>query len=170
MSIKWIGAILIIAACGGFGFALAAAHRREERTLRELLGILDFMESELTYRLTALPDLFKAVSDQCTGDLKRVFCNFTKELNGQILPEVSSCMSAAVKAVPSIPSLTAAALENLGRNLGRFELEGQLKGLTSVKQRCRRDLERLERGRDQRLRSYQTLGLCAGAALAILFL
>ena len=31
-------------------------------------------------------------------------------------------------------------------------------------------LSRLETNRENRLRSYQTLGLCAGAALAILFL
>jgi len=48
-------------------------------------------------------------------------------------------------------------------------MEGQLKGLESVRQECRRQVETLSYNRDARLRSYQTLGLCAGAALAILF-
>ena len=29
MSYKWVGAVLVIAACGGFGVSLAAGHRRQ---------------------------------------------------------------------------------------------------------------------------------------------
>jgi hypothetical protein len=58
----------------------------------------------------------------------------------------------------------------LGTSLGRYDLQGQLNGIESVRIRCRSDLEELERNRDVRLRSYQRLGLCAGCALAILFL
>ena len=58
----------------------------------------------------------------------------------------------------------------LGASLGRFDLQGQLQGIESVRAQCRKDLAELEDNRDQRLRSYQTLGLCAGCALAILFL
>ena len=59
-------------------------------------------------------------------------------------------------------------LRLLGQTLGRFDLPGQLKGIKAVQESCRRELARLERNRDARLRSYQTLGLCAGAALVIL--
>ena len=62
------------------------------------------------------------------------------------------------------------ALILLGRWLGRFDLDGQLKGLDAVRQECRRHLEELNNNREVRLRSYQTLGLCAGAAIAILFI
>ena len=38
-----------------------------------------------------------------------------------------------------------------------------------VRNYCDRELESLGKNGEERLRSYQTLGLCAGAALAILF-
>ena len=69
-----------------------------------------------------------------------------------------------------IPKLTRESLELLGRSLGRFDLEGQLRGLESVRQVCRHGLETLAQNSAIRNRSYQTLGLCAGAALAILFI
>jgi hypothetical protein len=47
MDYKWIGAVLIISACGGFGFSLICTHRREEATLRSLASALDYMVSEL---------------------------------------------------------------------------------------------------------------------------
>ena len=58
----------------------------------------------------------------------------------------------------------------LGRTLGRFDLDGQLIGLENARRDCRRAVDALSENRDNRLRCYQTLGLCAGAALAILFI
>jgi len=68
------------------------------------------------------------------------------------------------------PPQTAYHLDLLGSSLGRFDLKGQLSGLESVRNTCRKTLEEMNRNRDNRLRSYQTLGLCCGAALVILFI
>ena len=98
--IRMIGAGLIVAGSGAFGFAMAAAHRREERQLAVLLKSLEYMSCELNYRQTPLPGLCRDAAIRSTGDARRAF----------------------------------------------------------------RD------GAPERRRSCQTLGLCAGAALAILFL
>ena len=55
MSFKWIGALMVVAGCGGVGFTMAAAYIREEWALRSLIGALDYMTCELQYRLTPLP-------------------------------------------------------------------------------------------------------------------
>ena len=78
-------------------------------------------------------------------------------------------MRAALAICPEIPKRVRQAFEIMGSSLGRFDMEGQIKGLEAVRGFCRRELEGLSQNRDSRLRSYQTLGLCAGAALAILF-
>ena len=62
MSIKLIGAALIIAGCDGVGFSMAAAHRREESALRQLIGALDYMGCELQYHLTPLPELCRSAA------------------------------------------------------------------------------------------------------------
>lgn len=169
MEYKWIGALLIILGCGGFGFSLAAAHRREENTLRQLIGALDYMECELQFRLTPLPDLCRQAGREGSGPVAQVLLRLSQELDCQISPDVASCMQAALSSI-EVPSHTARNLELLGASLGRFDMNGQLKGLESVRASCRRDLEALETNRDARLRSYQTLGLCTGAALAIIFI
>ena len=48
------------------------------------------------------------------------------------------------------------------------ELPGQQKGFSLAMEQCRLVLEEMAQNRTGRLRSYQTLGLCAGAALALL--
>ena len=37
MNIKWIGAILVIVGCGGFGFSIAANYLQEERRIRQMI-------------------------------------------------------------------------------------------------------------------------------------
>lgn len=170
MSIKLIGAALIIAGCGGIGFSMAAAHRREENALRQLIGALDYMGCELQYHLTPLPELCRGAATQSGGCIRNVLLGLAAELESQIAPDASACMNAAISKAPKLPSQVKASLASLGSSLGYFDLQGQLKGLEAARQQCRRDLDALSKDRDVRLRSYQTLGLCAGAALAILFL
>lgn len=169
MGYKWIGAALIILSCGGFGFSLAVSHKKEENTLRQLISALDFMECELQYRLTPLPDLCRQAGTQLSGMMHDVFLSLADELECQISPDVSSCMRSALSGREELPKHTRSCLMQLGNSLGRFDLAGQIKGLDAVRAECRRTLEDLSANREVRLRSYQTLGLCAGAALAILF-
>lgn len=170
MDYKWIGAVLIILGCGGFGFSLAAQHKREENSLRQLISALDYMACELQFRMTPLPDLCRQAGQESAGTVRQVLLSLAQELDRQISPDVASCMKAALASAKELPSHTRENLELLGASLGRFDLSGQLKGLESVRDSCRRDLEALGNNRDARLRSYQTLGLCTGAALAILFI
>lgn len=169
MSWKWIGAILIIAGCGGFGFSIAAGCRREERLLRQLIQALQYMQWELQYKLTPLPELCRQTGKAASGVVRDIFLGLARELDWQASPDVSGCMSAALKRNRELPRNIRRLFIQLGHCLGRFDLQGQLSGLEAVRSACEGELAALNKNRDVRLRSYQTLGLCAGAALAILF-
>ena len=168
--LKWIGAAMIMVGCGGTGFFMAASHRRQETELRHFMSSLDYMQCELQYRLTPLPDLCRQTAAQSSGLIRKLFTCLANELEDQIAPDVQHCMNAAVAKIPELQSTTASVAMEMGRTLGRFDLDGQIRGLEQTRQDCRTVLERLSENRDVRLRSYQTLGLCAGAALAILFI
>ena len=170
MGYQLIGAVLVFAGCGGLGFQLAASHRRETATLMKLIHLLDFMTCELQYRLTALPDLCRLAARETDGVLNRVFTAFSEELESQLVADVSLCMNAALLKVKGLPGETEKCLRMLGGSLGRFDLPGQVQGLEAARSHCRQQYEFLTKNQDDRLRSYQTLGLCAGAALAILFI
>lgn len=169
MTGKIIGAVLIVCGCGGFGFTVTAAYRREESGLRQLLSVLDFMQCELQYRLTPLPDLCRQAGNQGRNPVNCFFGILAEELEKQVLPDVESCFRASLCRSTRLPSKTEKALTVLGSSMGRFDVEGQIRDLEGVRAYCRSELRIMAENRDTRLRSYQTLGLCAGAALAILF-
>ena len=170
MGYKWIGAILIMASCSGCGFAIAAGKRREEQLLYQLIGILQFLEADLQYRLTPLPELCRLAAGETRGVLRTVFLNLYRELKWQKLPDAGSCMYAAIQRSGEIPPKVRRLLVQLGHTLGRFDLPGQLQGIQSVRKRSEENLDAIRKNRDERLRSYQTLGICAGAALAIILI
>ena len=168
--LKLLGMIFVFFGCGGLGFKIASDHRREEKTLRSLIALLDYMGCELQYKMTPLPELCRQTAAQCLGCLRTVFLHLAMELEDQISPDVERCMTAALCKTKDIPQSTREGLEFLGRSIGRYDVEGQLKALETVRAECRHILEKVSSNQETRIRSYQTLGLCAGAAMAILFI
>lgn len=161
---------MVVIGCGGLGFLIAASHRREVRTLRNLISALDYMECELQYRMTSLPELCRQTAMMLNGPLKAAFSALAAELDNQISPNVELCMHAVLRNTRDLPKLTKEILIKMGSSLGHFGLEGQLQGLDAVRSESRRILDIYSKNQDIRLRSYQTLGICAGAAIAILFI
>lgn len=166
---KWIGALLVILACGGMGMLLAAAYRREERLLRQMLESICWMQCELRCRSADLSALFSAAARRTGGRIGELFTRMASELSERVAPDAGVCMRTAMSRV-CLPEKTGTVALQLGRSLGEFHLEEQLQQLALVQEECRRLLEEHTRNRDSRVRSYQTLGLCSGLAIAILLL
>ena len=57
----------------------------------------------------------------------------------------------------------------LGDSLGKYDLEGQISGLIAVKESCKQLLEPLQLQLSNKLKTYRTLGFCAGLMVAIIF-
>ncbi len=170
MSIKWMGAVLVVLGCGGFGFSMTMAYRRKEALLGQLIRALEYMRCELSYRLTPLPQLCRNAANAVTGPVNLLFSRLAAELDAQVSPDAGLCMDAALANFPGIPEDVAQQIRELGQTLGQFDLPGQLRGLELCTEAARSTLHQMQENRTNRLRSYQTLGLCAGAALAILLL
>ena len=169
MDYKWIGAVLILSASGCFGFSLVHGHRREETALRNLLCALDYMASELHFHGPPLPELCRSTAEVCGRNMGRIFRNLAEALDKTQNPDAASCMEAVLQNC-DLPPVAQENLHLLGSSLGRFDLKGQLLGLESVRTAARGNLDKLQANREQRMRNYQTLSLCAGAALVILLI
>lgn len=169
MYTKIIGAICVIIGCGAFGFLLALEQSRCMKCLQSLMDTLDRMEWELSYRATPLPQLCRVSANQKSGKIQEIFLSLATELESQIAPDPERCMASVLGRSKDLDDVVSEALMELGANLGRFDLEGQLRGLNQTRDFCKERLNALTQNKTQRLRSYQTLGLCAGAAIVILF-
>lgn len=169
MSIRILGALIVISGCGWFGFSMAGAHRARERLFRQMIRAAEYMACELGYRQTPLPQLCRNTSRVLDRGLRPIFLHLADLLEESCFADVAACMDAVLEENELVPTARAL-MEELGRTLGQFDLNGQLRSLTAFQADCEASLKELSRNRDNRLRSYQTLGLCTGAALAVLLL
>lgn len=169
MTIKLMGAILICTGCGCFGFAMAASCRAEEQAMMQLHRALEYMSCELSYRMTPLPQLCRNASRAVTGPVSRVFAALAEELEQQLTPDAQCAMTAVLERT-SLPGQVHMLFRELGTTLGAFDLPGQLRGMESAMASVESALRSHREHHAGRLRSYQTLSLCVGAALAILLL
>ena len=169
MTIRIIGAILIIVGCSSFGFLASLTHKKEVATLKVFLESLDLMECELKYRKTPLPELCGYVATVQRGPVSAFYLNLACELRQLSQPDVATGVASVMEKSSQLPVHTKEMLHMLGHSLGKFDVEGQVVGIQSVRSEARLRLSRLCADQEQRLKSYRTLGVCAGAALAILF-
>lgn len=170
MIAKWLGASLVVVGCGGVGFSLAHSYKRQIVILSELQDALQIMHGELSCRLTPLPELFGKMAQLQDGSLHKVFAHLSEELEQQNLPDAFECMRAVLARVPDLPDDAAGVLLELGKCMGIFDLDGQLRQLEALQGRCGILLASLNQQKEDRVRQYRTLGICAGAALAILLI
>lgn len=170
MSYKWIGAVLIIGSCTGFGFSISLHRLRETMLLAALDGILETMICELSYRLTPLPILIKQVAIPAPTALRKVLSLLADKLDAQVLPDAACCMESAIHDAELSYDRLNLLLKSLGQSLGRFDLEGQIKDLSFVQSCCRNELHSMKENQSVQNRSYRILGICAGISLAILLI
>ena len=111
----------------------------------------------------------RRAAEDSTGTVRFFLTELACALERQTEPDVQSCVREIMVTLPPAKLLNRQ-LRELGATLGRFDLPGQLRGLESAIRSTEEALRSHREGAEGRRRSCQTLGLCAGAAMAILFL
>lgn len=167
--IKIIGSVCIISGCAAMGFSIALTHKRNAYILQQLLLALEFMLCELPERMPPLPILSRDTAQHTSGKIRQIFAELSEILDLQEYANTEQCMNTIVDR-HTLPESAKLNLLRLGQSLGRFDIPGQVSGLISIKQSVERELNAILTNMEVRIRSYKTLGICAGAALAILFI
>ena len=140
--LRVVGAVLLIGGTAFLGFSAAAALGRRVRTLRVLLGVLELMEREISFRLTPMPDLLEELARRARPPLRELFMRCREGVNRLGEKDLGQLWRDALEQIP------------LGLEGGRGQWSETLR---------RAEAERVQQGR-----MYGVLGLTAGAFLAIM--
>lgn len=168
--IRWIGAIIVIGACGCCGFSMARNYGNLEHCLRQLHNAMEIMRCQMEYRLTTLPELCQILASACTGQIGKIFTDLGQELDREDAMDISLCMDEALARNPQLPTQCARSLRRLSRTLGQSDLQIQLQGIGLEMEWIKSTLDQVTAERPGRVKSYRALGLCCGIALAIVLL
>ena len=156
--------------CGGAGFYYSVEQRIEEHMIRQMIKAIEIMECEISYRLSTLTELCVAAANETEGTVSSLLRKFSELLIKQETTDIKRCMELAVETQKCLPCRIKHLTLQFAGSLGKFDIDGQLIGLESAKGSCERQLKELTANKQIRQRGYQTLGLCAGAAIIILLI
>ena len=170
MTIKLVGSVLILLGCGYCGYRVGQNHRDTVRWLRQIVALTEYMERELQCKLTPIPELFIQAADACKEPMGHICLAVGRTLETRSCKSVSACMQTVLTHNCISSGQAEQLLVQLGDVLGSFDLNGQLEGIRSVHNMAVAYLTAQTQDLEVRLRYYQTLGLCAGAAIVILFI
>ncbi|MBQ1410432.1 MAG: stage III sporulation protein AB [Oscillospiraceae bacterium] len=167
---KIAGAGLILAASLWAGFHAALRLRQTHETLRELAAALELIAGEISFAAPPFVPLCRRAGEGRTEAVRRFFEVLAREgEKPDFAPEGLTCRACA-EAGMLLPSSARLALERLFDGFGRFDREGQLRQIHLASEELAALSGELSGQMEGRCRTYEVLGLTAGAAVLVLVL
>lgn len=170
--LKTLGAALILLSSCTVGFGFAGDVRRQTAQLSALISALENLHGEISVRRTPLAEALLMLSDGENREVGQFFHLCADHL-------ADSCRTSPYLAIRSaldgakglmFSQQTRLTLLSFGMSLGKFDAQAQLAAVSHAASRLERELTELQRLAPARSKSYRTIGLCTGLALAVIFL
>lgn len=165
---KYIGIAFIVCSTAYMGFHLANGFRIRRKLLMQFLRCLPIIRNEIAFCGTPLPKIFRLISDHTDGEVHEVFGQVSDQMQAHKTMTPTEAMEETLTA-RKYTCLVPRLLE-LADKLGEYDLEAQIAGIDQVKSQAELQMAELEQERSQKGKVYESLGICAGLALAILLI
>ena len=171
--LKLLGAVLLLAACGGWGFSSAWQLRQRLADLRELRRIASVLRQEIAYAGMALPEALRRIGNRTEGIFKEFLDSLAAELTrcpGESFHLIFSEQTDEILSRTAMEPADLADFKELGKYLRYLDRGMQLSNLDLYLSETEGKIERLTEELPARKKLFQTMGVLAGVFLAILFI
>ncbi len=168
MIIKFLILILVFASSLSIGFLIAKKYENRVKELKDMKNALNIFETKIKFTYASVPEIFEEIAKQ-----------FGEEIVGQIFRTASILMkdksageawNEGIETVNSNMTLEdKSTLKNLGKLLGKTDLEGQISEIRLVTDLLNTQIELAEIERRKNEKMYKTLGGIVGLTLVIIF-
>lgn len=162
---KFLGILCIILSCAGTGIYMASHLKNQVRQYQKLLAFLEDCAIYIRYQSLPLQELFAMLAEH--PDYESL--DFLRKL--KISPEFSpEILWYGAVQESRLPSGAKQILQNLGHELGKTDIQGQLAVLALYQTQMQTACEQCRVCYEKKSKLYQSLGWLGGAMLAILFI
>jgi len=171
--VKLIGSLLIIASASLMGISKANVYKNRAADLRDLVLILQLLETEICYMSNILRDALQNCAEAKNESRVSVFFRWAAELLANREMTSAEAWDKSVSENLKYTSLKqedAEILSGLGTTLGTSDYEGQLKNIRFVIKQLEVQIVKADEDSVKYQNMYRKLGVLGGiAAVVILF-
>ena len=170
VSFRIVGALLVVGGFTYIGLLSSYSLKSTILLLEEYICILDNLICEMEFQRTPLPVLCRSVVRNRCSRLHDVFNHLADEMDAQTSPNVSTCVRTVLDRSGELPAAVREMLCRLGESLGRFDVEGEISNLQSLRSEAIDRLNTMRLTQKEKGKTNQTLWVCAGALAAVLMM
>ena len=162
----FIGFIMLQAAGALFAHGCVAEKKRENDALRSFCVMIEQMQGLLETEGLPMPELLKILSERCEGEAKTFVSSLSASLGELGTCSFQELWQRALSEKTSIMEKSAVReLAELGKRLGRYDLQSQLDMLAACQKTMRQILEK--RQSEESGDIHVTVGLIISASLLL---
>lgn len=160
------GMIFIVLSAGSVGFQMASNLKKRCMLMQQILISLQVMKNEIVVCRTPLPRVFALMAASVQEPLSLVYSCIAKDMdrNRWVTPYEAVCTALLGFSEATVGDV----LLPLAQTLGKYDLDAQTIGIDKAVFDAQAILHTLEDERRLKSRTYRTLGICTGLAVAIL--
>ena len=173
MIFKITGSIIVILSCSFLGFILSRDCSKRPQHLRELQGLLQMFENQISYLSDIITEAFERIGRVSDSEIG-VFFRRTVELlrDGKAL-NASEAWEESVEQCIRMTALNredGEILSSFGKLLGKTDIEGQIKNIRLTLGQLVLQERKAEESRKKNENMYRSLGTLGGIAVVIVLL
>lgn len=173
MLFKIAGSIIVILSCSFLGFVLSTDCRKRPQQLRELQGMLQMFENQISYLSDVITEAFDRISRIGCVEIGVFFRRTVEILKEEGAKSASIAWEQAVRENIKKTSLNIEdeeVLLSFGKILGKSDLEGQIKNIRLTLGQLKLQEGKAEDSRSKNENMYRSLGILGGIAVVIVLL
>ncbi|NLB29250.1 MAG: hypothetical protein GX823_03355, partial [Clostridiales bacterium] len=165
-------AILVICGTSAWGISGVMRLKKRCRILAALTGAVGAIRSEITTRLTPVPELISRMALETAEPVKSFFKNVESRLGDIGVLTLYDIWDEALRGTPELSLLgdELDALKEVPRALGRYDLEEQRLALGRTERQLEQFLQRAREisGRDSKIKGF--IGIAAGIFIVLILI
>ncbi|MFZ5647832.1 MAG: stage III sporulation protein SpoIIIAB [Bacillota bacterium] len=169
--IKFIGALLLVAAGGAAGMTVARQYAKRPGELKALLSSIQMLETEITFAATPLAEALERIaegSEPAVADFFRRAAHELRPVNGRTAGEAWEKAMDRLYSASSLSKRDMHILAGLGRAIGISDRDDQAKHLKLACEQLKMEIARAEEEASKNTRMWNYMGFCGALAAAII--
>lgn len=168
MIIKSLMLLLVFVSSLFIGFLIAKKYENRVKELRDMKNALNIFETKIRFTYASIPEIFEEIAKQFEEDIVGQIFKLTSVLMKD--KSAGESWNEGIDTVNSNMTLEdKSTLKNLGKLLGKTDVEGQISEIRLVTDLLNTQIELAEIDRRKNEKMYKTLGGIIGLTLVIIF-
>lgn len=173
MLFKIAGSIIVLLSCSFIGVILSRDCIKRPAQLRELQGVLQMLENQISYLCDVIAEAFEKIS-RVGGTQTCIFFSRTMEIlkEGKTISAAEAWEQAVVQCIPrtALNREDQEILSTFGKLLGNTDVEGQIGNIRLTIGQLKLQEEKAEESRKKNENMYRSLGILGGLAVVTVLL